>query len=153
MTVPFFFLPSEKQKSRISQSTCSEISGSRLFDNLLKTPIKKRCPFRESSENSKKAPQIKLYIHLQLCTIGVHPLIMADASMEHKKTVLTFLLKIVYFLRQENRISKKKTLQMATFLKLHLKCSLKMEVPARFELANNGFADRGLTTWLRYHMK
>ena len=27
-----------------------------------------------------------------------------------------------------------------------------MEVPARFELANNGFADRGLTTWLRYHM-
>ena len=28
-----------------------------------------------------------------------------------------------------------------------------MEVPARFELANNGFADRGLTTWLRYHMK
>ena len=28
-----------------------------------------------------------------------------------------------------------------------------MEVPARFELANNGFADRGLTTWLRYHME
>ena len=28
-----------------------------------------------------------------------------------------------------------------------------MEVPARFELANNGFADRGLTTWLRYHVK
>ena len=28
-----------------------------------------------------------------------------------------------------------------------------LEVPARFELANNGFADRGLTTWLRYHMK
>ena len=28
-----------------------------------------------------------------------------------------------------------------------------MAVPARFELANNGFADRGLTTWLRYHMK
>ena len=26
-----------------------------------------------------------------------------------------------------------------------------LEVPARFELANNGFADRGLTTWLRYH--
>ena len=29
----------------------------------------------------------------------------------------------------------------------------RLEVPARFELANNGFADRGLTTWLRYHMK
>ena len=28
-----------------------------------------------------------------------------------------------------------------------------LEVPARFELANNGFADRGLTTWLRYHME
>ena len=28
-----------------------------------------------------------------------------------------------------------------------------LEVPARFELANNGFADRGLTTWPRYHMK
>ena len=28
-----------------------------------------------------------------------------------------------------------------------------LEVLARFELANNGFADRGLTTWLRYHMK
>ena len=27
-----------------------------------------------------------------------------------------------------------------------------LEVPARFELANNGFADRGLTTWLRYHI-
>ena len=53
----------------------------------------------------------------------------------------------------QNRPKQKKTLQMATFVKLHLKCSLKMEVPARFELANNGFADRGLTTWLRYHMK
>ena len=31
--------------------------------------------------------------------------------------------------------------------------SFYLEVPARFELANNGFADRGLTTWLRYHMK
>ena len=28
-----------------------------------------------------------------------------------------------------------------------------LEVLARFELANNGFADRGLTTWLQYHMK
>ena len=32
-------------------------------------------------------------------------------------------------------------------------CVTSLEVPARFELANNGFADRGLTTWLRYHMK
>ena len=32
-------------------------------------------------------------------------------------------------------------------------CPFVLEVPARFELANNGFADRGLTTWLRYHMK
>ena len=30
--------------------------------------------------------------------------------------------------------------------------SFYLEVPARFELANNGFADRGLTTWLRYHI-
>ena len=28
-----------------------------------------------------------------------------------------------------------------------------LEVLARFELANNGFADRGLTTWLQHHMK
>ena len=57
MTVSFFFLPSEKQKSRTSWSCCSKMSGSILFDNFLKTLIKKRCPFREFSENSKKAPQ------------------------------------------------------------------------------------------------
>ena len=34
-----------------------------------------------------------------------------------------------------------------------LVCVFFLEVPARFELANNGFADRGLTTWLRYHMQ
>ena len=28
-----------------------------------------------------------------------------------------------------------------------------MEVPARFELANESFADSCLTTWPRYHMK
>ncbi len=28
-----------------------------------------------------------------------------------------------------------------------------MEVPARFELANEGFADLCLTTWPRYHIK
>ena len=28
-----------------------------------------------------------------------------------------------------------------------------LEVPARFELANEGFADLCLTTWPRYHMK
>ncbi len=28
-----------------------------------------------------------------------------------------------------------------------------LEVPPRFELGNNGFADRGLTTWLWYHIK
>ena len=32
-------------------------------------------------------------------------------------------------------------------------CVSFLEVPARFELAINGFAARGLTTWLRYHMK
>ena len=29
---------------------------------------------------------------------------------------------------------------------------MSLEVLARFELANNGFADRGLTTWLQYHI-
>ena len=53
----------------------------------------------------------------------------------------------------QNRSKQKKTLQMATFLKLHLKCSLKMEVPARFELAHESFADSCLTTWPRYRMK
>ena len=28
-----------------------------------------------------------------------------------------------------------------------------LEVPARFELADQSFADSCLTTWLRYHMK
>ena len=28
-----------------------------------------------------------------------------------------------------------------------------LEVPPRFELGNEGFADSGLTTWPRYHMK
>ena len=28
-----------------------------------------------------------------------------------------------------------------------------MEVPARFELADQSFADSCLTTWLQYHMK
>ena len=28
-----------------------------------------------------------------------------------------------------------------------------LEVPARFELANESFADSCLTTWPRYHMK
>ena len=27
-----------------------------------------------------------------------------------------------------------------------------LEVPPRFELGNNGFADRGLTTWLWHHI-
>ena len=43
----------------------------------------------------------------------------------------------------KSEIVKSRTLSHSGFL----------EVPARFELANNGFADRGLTTWLRYHMK
>ena len=41
----------------------------------------------------------------------------------------------------------------ATYFKLHLKRWINMEVPARFELANEGFADLCLTTWPRYHMK
>ena len=28
-----------------------------------------------------------------------------------------------------------------------------LEVTTRFELVNDGFADRCLTTWLRHHMK
>ena len=31
--------------------------------------------------------------------------------------------------------------------------SFYLEVPARFELADQSFADSCLTTWLRYHMK
>ena len=30
--------------------------------------------------------------------------------------------------------------------------SFVLEVPPRFELGNNGFADRGLTTWLWHHI-
>ena len=32
-------------------------------------------------------------------------------------------------------------------------CVFFLEVPARFELANESFADSCLTTWPRYHMK
>ena len=32
-------------------------------------------------------------------------------------------------------------------------CPFVLEVPARFELADQSFADSCLTTWLRYHMK
>ena len=42
---------------------------------------------------------------------------------------------------------------MSNFKEFGFDGVLQMEVPARFELANTGFADRGLTTWLRYHMK
>ena len=35
----------------------------------------------------------------------------------------------------------------------HLTVSLALEVAAGFEPADNGVADRGLTTWLRYHKK
>ena len=34
-----------------------------------------------------------------------------------------------------------------------LVCYFFLEVPARFELANESFADSCLTTWPRYHMK
>ena len=35
----------------------------------------------------------------------------------------------------------------------HLYCYDKMEVPPRFELGSQGFADPCLTTWPRHHMK
>ena len=50
-----------------------------------------------------------------------------------------------FMCRQAHFISKKKSTAFAVLFFL--------EVPARFELANNGFADRGLTTWLRYHVQ
>ena len=115
MTVPFFFLPSEKQKSRTSWSSCSKMSGSNLFDNFLKTPIKKRCPFRKFHENSKKAPQIKLYIELPSCIDKVPPVIMRDASMEIKKCVLTFLLVFGYFLCSKIVRSKRKHFRWQLF--------------------------------------
>ena len=62
------------------------------------------------------------------------------ASMELLKTVLTF------YPRESNNypansqcLPAKSTLD-ATFCKLHLKCRVNMEVPARFELANESFA-------------
>ena len=41
----------------------------------------------------------------------------------------------------------------ATYFKLHLKRWINMEVPARFELGNEGFADPCLTTWLCHRME
>ena len=62
------------------------------------------------------------------------------ASMELLKIVLTF------YPRESNNypansqcLPAKSTLD-ATFCKLHLKCWVNMEVPARFELANESFA-------------
>ncbi len=47
-------------------------------------------------------------------------------------------------LQSVNVISKTKRTFLADVLFV-------LEVPARFELADNGVADRGLTTWLRHH--
>ena len=63
-----------------------------------------------------------------------------SASMELQKTVFTFYprkpnLSIMNF----HEIPAENTLD-ATFSKLHLKCWVNMEVPARFELANESFA-------------
>ena len=90
MTVPFFFLPSEKQKSRTSWSSCSKMSGSNLFDNFLKTPIKKRCPLRKSHLNFKKAPLKSLYTaYIFFCLAGIS-VCTAMISMKANKIVFTF---------------------------------------------------------------
>ena len=90
MTVPFFFLPSEKQKSRTPWSSCSKMSGSILFDNFLKTPIKKAVPFRKSHQDSKKAPLISLYTAYIFCCLAGIPVCTAMISMKTNKIVFTF---------------------------------------------------------------
>ena len=47
----------------------------------------------------------------------------------------------------------KKTRENLGFLAWHLFCQTVLEVTAGFEPADNGVADRGLTTWLRHHKK
>ena len=44
----------------------------------------------------------------------------------------------------------KKTRENLGFLAWHLFCQTVLEVTAGFEPADNGVADRGLTTWLRH---
>ena len=62
---------------------------------------------------------------------------------ENKKAALKPLKIYVY--------RKEKTLYRT--LKVQIGGLIHMEVPPRFELGNNGFADRGLTTWLWYRME
>ena len=85
-----FFLPSEKQKSRTSWSSCSKMSGSNLFDNFLKTPIKKRCPFRKSHQDSKKAPLKSQYTAYIFCCLAGISVCTAMISMKTNKIVFTF---------------------------------------------------------------
>ena len=42
---------------------------------------------------------------------------------------------------------------MSNFKEFGFDGVLQMEVPPRFELGNESFADSCLTTWPRYHMK
>ena len=112
-----------------------------------------RCPFRESSENSKKAPQISFLTQQNQGCIREISITAGMISIESSKIVFTFYPKILNYLPVKYTVKIKSVHFSSTFLSWYLKCTLIMEVPARFELANNGFADRGLTTWLRYHMK
>ena len=107
-------------------------------------------PFLKSYPKSKRALPIST-LYLAEPVQKVH--LRVTASMELQKIVFTFYprkpnLSIMNF----HEIPVKNTLD-ATIFKLHLKCWVNMEVPPRFELGNEGFADLCLTTWPRYRMK
>jgi len=62
----------------------------KIIDKFLKTPTKKRCPFREFTGNSKKAPS-KVCLPLSILgNRGLEAEYICLISMESFKFVLTF---------------------------------------------------------------
>ena len=108
------------------------MSGSNLFDNFLKTPIKKRCPFRKSHQNFKKAPLKSLYTaYIFFCLAGIF-VCTAMISMKANKIVFTFYPWISNINPTKTGVNKESVCFSLTFWSWYLKCTLTMEVPARF---------------------
>ena len=68
---------------------------------------------------------------------------MAKIKVRLRKASAATLIRVAFTLFKSGRIKKKKHTDGVLFF---------LEVPARFELADQSFADSCLTTWLRYHL-
>ena len=125
------------------------MSGSNLFDNFLKTPIKKRCPFRESHENSKKAP-LKLLskAHISCKPAGISVLT-AMISMKLNRIMFTFYPRISNIYPFKTGINKESVHFSSTFRSWYLKCTLTMAPPVGLEPTTCGLTVRRSTDWAK----